>query len=86
MNPPHVVTSIDSGKGDAMESTSNDIVLTIEEAARRLHIGRTNMYALVMSGEVRSVTIGRLRRIPVRCLNDYVNHLLGDSADYSTAA
>jgi excisionase family DNA binding protein len=51
------------------------LVLTIEQAARRLGIGRTLMYSLVMSGEVESVTIGRLRRIPVECLTEYVAKL-----------
>lgn len=51
------------------------LVLTIEQAARRLGIGRTLMYSLVMSGEVESVTIGRLRRVPVECLTEYVNKL-----------
>jgi excisionase family DNA binding protein len=51
------------------------LVLTIEQAARRLGIGRTLMYSLVMAGEVESVTIGRLRRIPVECLTEYVTKL-----------
>lgn len=51
------------------------LVLTIEQAARRLGIGRTLMYSLVMTGEVESVTIGRLRRIPVECLAEYVTKL-----------
>jgi excisionase family DNA binding protein len=51
------------------------LVLTIEQAARRLGIGRTLMYSLVMTGEVESVTIGRLRRIPVECLTEYVTKL-----------
>lgn len=51
------------------------LVLTIEQAARRLGIGRTLMYSLVMSGEIESVTIGRLRRIPVECLTEYVTGL-----------
>jgi excisionase family DNA binding protein len=51
------------------------LVLTIEQAARRLGIGRTLMYSLVMSGEIESVTIGRLRRIPVECLAEYVASL-----------
>ncbi len=52
------------------------VVLTIEEAANRLGIGRTTMYALVMSGEIRSVTIGRLRRVPAICLDEYIESLL----------
>lgn len=63
-----------------------DVVLTIEEAARRLRIGRTNMYALVMSGEIRSVTIGRLRRVPARCLTEYVDSLLDGPSTVRHAA
>ncbi|MFE2721885.1 helix-turn-helix domain-containing protein [Kitasatospora sp. NPDC059327] len=48
------------------------VALTVEEAARRLSIGRTTMYALVASGEVQSVTIGRLRRVPAEALQEYV--------------
>ncbi|CAM5469227.1 helix-turn-helix domain-containing protein [Streptomyces viridifaciens] len=48
------------------------VALTVEEAARRLGIGRTTMYALVASGEVPSVTIGRLRRVPAEALKEYV--------------
>lgn len=51
------------------------LVLTIEQAARRLGIGRTLMYSLVMNGEIQSVTIGRLRRIPIECLTDYLTKL-----------
>jgi excisionase family DNA binding protein len=51
------------------------LVLTIEQAARWLGVGRTFMYSLVMSGEIESVTIGRLRRIPVECLTEYVSRL-----------
>ena len=51
------------------------LVLTIEQAARRLGIGRTLMYSLVMTGQIESVTIGRLRRIPVECLTEYVANL-----------
>ncbi len=48
------------------------VALTVEEAARRLGVGRTTMYALLASGEIPSVTIGRLRRIPAEALKDYV--------------
>jgi excisionase family DNA binding protein len=48
------------------------VALTVEEAARRLGVGRTTMYALIASGEIPSVTIGRLRRIPAHALNEYV--------------
>ncbi len=69
-----------------MTTEPTPLVLTIEQAAKRLGIGRTLMYALVTSGEVESVTIGRLRRIPARCLTEYVNRLLEQDSTSSTAA
>jgi excisionase family DNA binding protein len=56
-------------------SESPRILLTVQEAARVLGIGRTLMYSLVMSGEIESVPIGRLRRIPTECLTEYVTRL-----------
>ncbi|MDQ7906873.1 helix-turn-helix domain-containing protein [Phytohabitans sp. ZYX-F-186] len=67
-------------------AAESGIVLTIEQAARKLGIGRTTMYALVMSGEVRSVTIGRLRRVPTRCLDEYVSGLLENAQTVIPAA
>ncbi len=51
------------------------LLLRVEEAAIRLGIGRTSMYRLVISGEVESVQIGGLRRIPATCLDEYVDRL-----------
>ncbi len=51
------------------------VLLTVEEAAERLRIGRTTMYALVSSGAVESVKVGRLRRVPVEAVDAYVTVL-----------
>lgn len=52
------------------------LLLTIDESADRLGIGRSLMYQLVLSGEVESVKVGRLRRIPEECLREHVQRLL----------
>ncbi len=62
------------------DTTSTRIVLTVEEAAEHLSIGRTLMYALVAAGEIESVRIGRLRRIPRDALITYVDELRGRAA------
>ncbi len=49
------------------------LLITVEEAARRLTIGRTMMFALVHDGYIESVRIGRLRRIPVDALATFVD-------------
>ncbi|GAA3364013.1 helix-turn-helix domain-containing protein [Saccharopolyspora gregorii] len=51
------------------------VLLTVEEAAEQLGIGRTTTYALVRSGELESVRIGRLRRIPKEAINAYAARL-----------
>lgn len=51
------------------------LLLTINDAAERLGIGRTLMRALVAADEVESVKIGRLRRIPEDALGAYIHHL-----------
>lgn len=48
------------------------LALTVEEAARRLSIGRTTMYALIRAGAIQTVPIGRLRRVPVQAISDYL--------------
>ncbi len=48
------------------------LLLTIDEAADCLHVGRCTMQALITSGEVRSLKIGRLRRVPPSALKDYI--------------
>ena len=59
-------------------ATSPRVLLTVEAAAEQLSIGRTSMYALVKSGEVVSVQLGRLRRVPSEALTAYVGRLMSE--------
>ncbi|MEV6287127.1 helix-turn-helix domain-containing protein [Kribbella sp. NPDC051770] len=68
------------------EVLPSKLLLTVAEAANRLGIGRTTCYALVMSGEIESVPVGRLRRIPTECLGDYVQRLRDLARTNATAA
>jgi excisionase family DNA binding protein len=54
------------------------VLLTVEEAAERLHIGKTKTYTLVKAGEIESVLIGRLRRIHIDAVNAYAARLTAD--------
>ena len=62
------------------------VLLTVEEAARRLRIGRTSMYRLVSTGAIETVTVGRLRRVPEECLVEYVTRLRQDARSMAPAA
>ena len=57
---------------DASSAPQDRLLLTVEEAANRLRLGRTIVYRLISSGELESVTVGRLRRVPAECLAEYV--------------
>lgn len=40
------------------------VLLTVEEAAYCLRIGRTTCFALIRTGELESLMVGGLRRVP----------------------
>ena len=48
------------------------LLLTVEEAAGRLSLGRTTIFALIKSGQIRSVKEGKARRIVAASLHEYV--------------
>ena len=51
------------------------LLLTVEEAAERIGICRSNMFKLIRQGEVESVKVGRLRRVTPAALEDFVKRL-----------
>lgn len=61
------------------------LLLTVEEAADRLGVGRSTMYGLIRDGEVESVQIGRLRRVPADALPRFLARLRSTTADQLSA-
>ena len=49
------------------------LLLTVSEAARQLGIGRSLLYELLAEGQVESIHVGRLRRIPIDALAAYID-------------
>ena len=49
-----------------------------EEAARMLNVGRSTLYELLASGEIKSVKIGRSRRVAVESLRQWVARLTSE--------
>jgi excisionase family DNA binding protein len=99
-NPPHQPPTDDQPEGPhslvspatrragppatAASLTPARELLRVEEAAERLAIGRTSMFALLKERTVESVKVGRLRRVPLDSLTAYINSLVADQR--STAA
>lgn len=48
------------------------VLLTVEEAAYKLSVGRGKVYVLMNRGELRYITVGRIRRIPVDAISEFV--------------
>ena len=56
--------------------TSADLLLLdVEQACKRLGIDRSKLYPFLLSGELRSITIGRRRKIPVQALEEFIRKL-----------
>ncbi len=62
------------------------VLLKVEEAAHRLRIGRTLCFHLIASGELESIPVGRLRRVPVAALHEYVERRRQANRPTTTAA
>ncbi len=56
------------------------LLLTPVEAAAAIGISRTRIFALMSSGAVESVRVGRSRRIPVSALEEFVARLRAETA------
>ena len=57
---------------DLTVRADNRLLLSVEEAAERLGIGRSLMYELISSGQISSIHVGRLRRITPEALHAYI--------------
>jgi excisionase family DNA binding protein len=75
MRPITEQTRTEEGRGVLPPTSDTTLLVTPEEAARRLSVGRTTLYELLARGELRSVSVGRCRRIPVAELTAFVDRL-----------
>lgn len=57
------------------EAPTPRLMLTVEQAAEAIGVGRTTMFALIKTGEIQSVRIGRLRRVPADEIDAYTQRL-----------
>ena len=69
--PEEALRAMMAERGDEPDDPTL-VGLTVEQAARRLGIGRTKMYEYVSSGEIPSVKIGSLRRIPAEAVGEFL--------------
>jgi excisionase family DNA binding protein len=58
----------------------SDEVLTVPEVMARLKVGRSTVYDLIRSRRLKSIKIGRCRRIPAASLDNYLAEQLAEAA------
>jgi excisionase family DNA binding protein len=60
---------------DTSTAVSDRLLLTVEEAGAALGVGRSLMYEFIARGEIRTVRVGRLRRVRPEDLRAFVSSL-----------
>ena len=63
----------------------NKKLLTVSEAAATLGLGRSLVYTLVTTGEIKSLKIGRARRIPLSAMDEFISQRLEQQNIYGEA-
>lgn len=67
-----------------MQNTDPRLVVSIAEAARLVGLSRAGFYPIVMSGECKSIVVGRRRLIPLASLKEWVESRPSDVRGNST--
>jgi excisionase family DNA binding protein len=62
--------------GTAEVTPDMKVLVTVEEAAATLSLGRTLAWALLRRNELRSIKVGNTRRVVVASLHEYVDRQL----------
>jgi excisionase family DNA binding protein len=69
-----------TGKGIRMDTEPSAELITVQAAADRLAVSRWMVYRLIWDRQVKSVQIGRCRRIVRKSLDDYIAGLIDGAA------
>jgi excisionase family DNA binding protein len=60
---------------EKFEVIEGRLLLRPEEVAKALCVGRTRVFELIRTGDLRSVKIGKSRRIPTDAVTEYLSGL-----------
>ena len=68
-----VIPGMQAGELSEISAIASRDLARADEAARQLGIGRSLLYELLADGQVESIHVGRLRRIPADALAAYID-------------
>jgi excisionase family DNA binding protein len=71
--------------GERLPPRDTKVLLSVEEAAERLDIGRSTFYALIRNRQIRTIHVGRLRKVPVESLREFVDRQRAQHPDLDDA-
>ena len=60
---------------DGRDRSVAPLLVSVEEAARILAVGRSMLYELIAADQLETVRIGRCRRVPVEAMRRFVERL-----------
>ncbi len=70
------------GSSTTREDTAMErVLLTPEEVAEALHVGRCTVYDLIRTNQLQSFKIGKLRRIPVDAVHEFIKRMADEDGD-----
>jgi excisionase family DNA binding protein len=74
---PYIVgnENIPDAPPEAAGTTQKPEFLTVEETADLLRVGRDKVYHLIRTGQLRSIKIGKLRRVSREWIREFVEQL-----------
>ena len=58
---------------------ATQLLISVDESAQSLGIGRSQMYEIVMAGQVESVKIGKRRLVIAASLEPYIERLKAEA-------
>jgi excisionase family DNA binding protein len=59
---------------------SKPILVSVADTAQLLSIGRTATWELVRKQKIKSIKIGRTRRVPIVAIQEYIERLIDEDA------
>ncbi len=65
---------------DTNASNSPEL-LTVQQTAERLNVPRSAAYMLIMSKQLSSIKIGRLRRVPLEAIEAFIARQLAEQSE-----
>jgi excisionase family DNA binding protein len=74
----HLLSVEDAAALGSTAMATQPVLVTVDQVALMLSIGRTAAWELVSKGKIKSVKIGRTRRVPVTVIQEYVERLMDE--------